>query len=240
MREHSFWALFFYCAFAVLFFADAQATAADVDARKVKLESDLGALEREIEVQRKILDEKQREGVSLERDVAILVAQITEATLSIKARNLTIQKLTSDIGGKEVVIGNLSEKLVRQKESLAQILRKRAELDLFSLAEVVLSNENLSEFFSDVDSFDAVQAALRDSFAEITETKTQTETEKKTLEEKDGKLNCAIQELQKRRIEEKRAERNKILARRRTRKSISKILKDKEKRGGDSRRTFSA
>ncbi len=225
--------LFFIVAFAAPFLrADAQATAADVDARKVKLESDLGALEREIEVQRKILDEKQREGVSLERDVAILVAQITEATLSIKARNLTIQKLTSDIGGKEVVIGNLSEKLVRQKESLAQILRKRAELDLFSLAEVVLSNENLSEFFSDVDSFDAVQAALRDSFAEITETKTQTETEKKTLEEKkteEVELR-AIQELQKRRIEEKRAERNKILAATKGQeRAYQKILKDKEK-----------
>ncbi len=228
------WALFF-----ALIFSTApahnvfgQATVADVDARKAQLESDLSALEREIEEQQKILVAKQREGVSLERDVAILDAQIQEAALSIKARNLTIQKLTSEIGGKEIVIGNLSEKLAREKESLAQILRKRAELDSFSLAEAVLSNEDLSEFFSDLDSFDAVQAALRDSFTEITETKTQTEGEKKTLEEKkteEFELR-AIQELQKRRIEEKRTERNKILtATKGQEKAYQKILKEKEK-----------
>ena len=111
-------------------------------------------------------------------------------------------------------------------------MRKRAELDSFSLAEAVLSNEDLSEFFSDLDSFDAVQAALRDSFTEITETKTQTEGEKKTLEEKkteEFELR-AIQELQKRRIEEKRTERNKILtATKGQEKAYQKILKEKEK-----------
>lgn len=217
---------------APAFHAGAQATESDVDARKAKLESDLATIEKEIEAERTILEAKQRESVSLERDVAILDAQIKEATLSIKARNLTIQKLASDISGKQETIGELSEKLVREKESLGQILRKRAELDSFSLAEVVLSNQDLSDFFSDLDSFDSVQAALKDSFAAITETKTATEEEKKTLEEKrteEVELR-AIQELQKRRIEEKRTERGKILAATKGQeKAYQKILKEKEK-----------
>jgi len=210
----------------------AQATAADVDARRAKLESDLSSIEAEIAAQKQILVDKQREAVSLERDVAILDAQIKEATLSIKARDLTIQKLASDISDKKVTIGNLSEKLDREKESLAQIIRKRQEIDSFSLAEAVLSNEDLSEFFSDLDSFDAVQASLRQSFEVVTTTRTQTEEEKKTLEEKKIEETDlrTIQVLQRQRIEEKRAERNNILKLTKGQEKIyQQILQDKEK-----------
>jgi len=184
-----------------------------VDARKAALEAELAEIEREIEAQQVVLRDKQREKVSLERDVAILDAQISEARLSIRARDLVIEKLGSEINVKNGVIGSLSEKLEREKESLSQILRKTNKIDSLSLVEMVLSNEDLSDFFVDLDSFNAIEESLKESFGEIENTKVKTEDEKDALEEK--KLEevelRALQELQKRRIEDKRRERNNIL-----------------------------
>ncbi|MEK9168123.1 MAG: lytic murein transglycosylase [Patescibacteria group bacterium] len=212
--------------------AQAKTVGGITDSRRAELEADLANLEKEIAVQQEILSAKQRESVSLERDVAILDAQISEAHLSIKARDLNIQRLVSDIGGKQEIITLLDVKTGREKESLAQLIRKTNEIDSFSLAEVVLSNEDISEFFIDLDSFDSIKVSLQESFAVIEDTKAATTEQKNALEEKrleEVQLRT-IQELQKKRIEEKRSERNKILAATKGQeKAYQKILNEKEK-----------
>ncbi len=203
-----------------------------VDNRRAQLEAELANLEKEILKQREILTSKQREKVSLERDVAILNAQINEARLSIKARNITIKKLTTDIGKKEEMIDSLVEKLKREKESLAQLIRKTNEMDSFSLVEVILSEEDLSEFFIDLDSFQSIKESLNRSFKEIEVTKEATTKQKNTLESKKSEeveLRL-IQELQKKRIEKKRSEREALLRITKGQESIyKKILSEKEK-----------
>ncbi|MDZ4285119.1 MAG: hypothetical protein U1A28_04810, partial [Patescibacteria group bacterium] len=132
------------------FRAGAQTTADAVASRRERLEGELVELEKQIEAQRQVLDIKQRERVSLERDLAILDAQISKARLSIRARELTITKLETGIGEKTATLGTLAAKIAREKQSLAQLVRKTNELDSFSLVEVVLSNKNVSEFFLDI------------------------------------------------------------------------------------------
>src|SRR3989338_11157211 len=162
----------------------AQAVSGDVAARRAELESELGQLEKEIDVQRKILQAKQRESISLERDIAIFDAKIQAATLSIKARDIAIKKLSADISSKEATVSFLSGKIAREKDSLAQLLRKTNRLDSFSLVEVVLSNANLSEFFRDVESFAAIKVALQGSFAELDSSRRETKKEQVVLEGK--------------------------------------------------------
>ena len=153
--------------FGIASFTFAQATTDDVLKRRAQLEEELVGLEARIEAQQVFLQEKQRETVSLERDVAIVDAKIESAELSIRARNLSIQKLGTAIGTKKNIIVSLTDKLGREKQSLAQLIRKTRELDAFSLAEVILANKNFSEFFSDVGSFNAIKSALQESFEEI-------------------------------------------------------------------------
>lgn len=184
-----------------------------VDSRRAELERNLSLLEAEIAEQQKFLEDKQRERVTLERDVAILDAQIEKARLSIKARDLTIQKLTGDIRGKETTIGALDEKLLREKSSLAEILRKTYELDDTSIPVIVFGNENLSSFLQDLDSFDSLKAALSSSFEKIGETRSVTEAQKEELEEvraEEVELR-AVQQLQKKKIEEQEREKQNIL-----------------------------
>jgi len=189
------------------------ADSADVAARRAELERTLAQIEAQIEAQKEILDDKQRERVSLERDIAILDAQIKKAKLSIKARDLTIQKLTTDIGTKSSTIDALDEKLQREKASLANILRKTNEIDNRTLVEFILDSEDVSDFFTDLDAFTVVKGALRESFYEIANTKTVTADEKSTLEVKRSEEHNlrTIQVLEKQKIEEQERKRSEIL-----------------------------
>ncbi|MBX9765425.1 hypothetical protein K2X83_02170, partial [Patescibacteria group bacterium] len=131
----------------------AAATSEDVQRHRAGLESQLAQLEREIAEQAGVLQGKQKERQSLERDVAILDAEIQKAKLSIRARDLTIQTLTENIGEKADTIVALDEKLQREKQSLAAIFRKTSQIDDYSLVEFLLSARNVSDFYEDLDSF---------------------------------------------------------------------------------------
>ena len=200
--------------------------------RRAELESQLAELQKEIDAQQQILQNKQRESVSLERDIAILNAKIDFAKLSIKARALVIENLNQDIGNKEKTIDGLSAKIDRELASLADLLRKTRELDNFSIAEFALSGSDLSAFFEDLDAFQTIKASLAQSFDELRSTKITTEEEKGSLESKVKEENDLkkIQELEKKRIEQQEAEKKDILKISRGVESVyQKIIKDKEK-----------
>jgi len=210
----------------------AQSASVSVSERRVKLERDLEQIVSEIAVQQEVLQEKKKDRVSLERDVAILDAEIEKARLYIRARNISIETIGDDIVGKETVIIGLDDKLGREKESLAQLIRKTNEIDNFSLIEIVLSNKNISGFFEDIDTFDTIKLALQDSFVEIAETKDITKSQKKSLEEKrseEVELR-SIQELQKKKIEKQENEKQDILkVTKGIEKAYQSIIKSKEK-----------
>ncbi len=223
---------FFLTAFCLgVYDVHAQASS-QVDARRAELQRELDVLEEEIAQQEAILNGKREETQSLERDVAILTAQIRKSQLAIQARDLTIRNLTNDIVGKQGTIESLSAELEREKRSLAQLLRKRYETDSLSLVEMVLGNKNLSDFFEDFDSFSAIEEGLQDSFEEIEVAKENTQTQKLSLEnkrEEEQELR-SIQILEKRKIEEREDEKQQLLEITKGVEAVyQQILNEKEK-----------
>jgi peptidoglycan hydrolase CwlO-like protein len=216
----------------------AQVEETQIQTRRAQLEDELAGIEKEIEAQQTLLQDKQRERVSLERDVAILDAKIEKAHLSIRARDLAIRKLTGEIEGKEAIIGDLSDKLEREKQSLAQLIRKTNEVDHISLVEIILGNHNLSDFFEDLDIFDSIKVALADSFVEIESTRTDTESQKLSLEDKQAaeiELR-GIQVLEKKKIEGQEDEKQRILTITKGVEGVYQdIIKTKEKSAAEIR-----
>ncbi|MEK7538872.1 MAG: lytic murein transglycosylase [Patescibacteria group bacterium] len=212
--------------------ATAQTGMTEAEVRRAKLEAELAGLEKEIDAQADILTKKQREGVSLERDITILNANIEKAKLSIRARSLTVEELTSDIGVKSRTIGTLSAKLEREREALSELIKKTNEIDSYSLPEVALSDKYISEFWSDLDSFIYIEEAISASLVLVSEVKVKTEEEKTALEEKkEEESNLRrVQELEKRRIEANEAEKKRILKETRgLEKEYQTVLKEKQK-----------
>jgi membrane-bound lytic murein transglycosylase B len=148
------------------------------------LRQQLLQIEREIAEQQGILKNKQNEGVSIKRDIAILDAKIKQAQLKIKAHNLAIERLGKDITVKSQVIGTLSDRISRGHNSLSDILRKTNELDDFTLVEAFLARRNLSDFFLDVDSFNSLQDSLKTHVDNVKSAKAENEVEKKDLDQK--------------------------------------------------------
>jgi len=207
-------------------------TGADVASRRAELQKQLDTIESAIALQETILKDQQNKSVSLERDIAILNAKIAKAKLSIKARDIAIQKLTGDIGTKKVVITKLSEKIEREKHSVAQLIRKTAQLDDASLAEVLLSNQPISKFFEDSDSFASINTALKHSFDDLEITKVETNAQKEALEDKrTEELQLRnLQFLEQKKIERDEAEKKQILSESRgIEKNYQALLKETQK-----------
>jgi len=210
----------------------AQIGSQEVAVRRAHLQAELDQLEKDIEGQRQILQTKQRESVSLERDVAIIDASIQKAKLSIRARDLTIAALGDDILEKGNTIGSLSEKMRREKESIAQLMRKTNEFDAYSFIEIMLANENISDLFSDIDSFDSINQSLAASLSEIKGVKENTEETKHALEnkrEEEVQLK-QIQVLERTKLEKDEAEKRRILkATKGEERAYQDLIKTKEK-----------
>lgn len=193
----------------VPFFAFAQ----HVEERRAQLQKELAELEVQIAAQETILQARQRESVTLERDIDILNAKIERAKLSIKARTLAIEGLSRDIVEKQTTVGNLSDKIGREKESLAELFRKTARADAYSLPEIILAGKALSAFFESVDEYRQVQRALQDSYRMLESDKAETEALQTALEDKRGEERelKRLQELEKKKTEGQEAEKKKIL-----------------------------
>ncbi len=209
-----------------------------IAAREAQLREELAQTEKDIAQWQAVLQSKRGETASLSRDAAILNAKIQEAQLVIKARSLAIERLGKDIGQKEKTIETLEEKIERGKESLSQIIRKTNEIDDYNIVDVVLSNEEISGFFADLDSFDSIKKSLADLFVQIRENQTQTEKEKGALSEKqDEEMNTkAAVELEKKRVEVNEAEKKRLLAISKTQeKTYEQVLKERQQKAAQIR-----
>lgn len=181
--------------------------------RRVRLEAELIEIEKQILAQQVLVDDKRDERQTLERDVAILDAQIRKAQLGIQARSVEIQQLGTQIGDKEVVIGELGDRLDRQHQSLAELLRKTNEIDDYSFVEVLMGGDDFSAALEDLESFQSIKAALSHSVEEVKDTRSYTEEQKVALEERQAaevELR-RLQELEKKEIEKREAEKEQIL-----------------------------
>lgn len=241
MKKYSF-VFVFILPFLFLFFPffnSAYAlTESEIQAQEAKWRSELEATEKEIAQWESILSQTKTGTASLQRDASILQAKINEAKAFIKKRQIQIEQLTRDIGLKTKTISELEEKMNRGKESLAAILRSTNELDTYSLAEVILSNKNLSQFFEDVDSFNSIKVSLEEQFNEIRDLQAKTDEERKILDEKRAKEadTKAEMEMQKKKVEQDEKEKQRLITINKTQeKTYQQVIAEKQKKAAQIR-----
>ena len=198
--------------------------------REARLQKELAQVEKEQAETEVILRGAQGQTASIERDILILNTKIKAAKLNVQAKNIIIEQLTKDIGNKDKKILSLEERITRGKESLAQIYQKTYQLDNYSLPEIFLSQQSLTGFYEDIDSFNAVEKSLKDTFTDIRDSKAQTQTEKVSLgKKKDGELDArAAIEAAKREVESLEKEKQVLLGySRNTERAYEQVLADK-------------
>jgi septal ring factor EnvC (AmiA/AmiB activator) len=172
--------LFFIC-LPIFSYAQTSETQSEKEAR---LRAELAQVEKEQAETEKVLAAQQGQSASISRDISILNTKIKAAQLNIKAKNLLIESLGKDINRKQDKIEDLEGHITRGKETLGQIMRKNNEANSISHIEFVLSRQNLSQAFLDIDNFQSIESSLHNTFAKIRDDKSQTESEKNTLNTK--------------------------------------------------------
>lgn len=200
--------------------------------KKTQLEQELKKIEEQINTYRGVIQEKQKQSTTLERDIAIFSAKIEKIKLEIKARDMRISQLSEGIGQRATTIGTLTEKMGKEKDSLGELLRRTNEMDSASLVEIVLGKDDLSDFFSEEQSFESIQQSIQNSVVEIKGTKEQTEKEKADLEDKKTEQVelRGIQDMERKKLAGSEAEKKKILKTTKGEESkYQKIINERQK-----------
>ncbi len=126
--------------------------------------------------------EQQKQTGTLKGDINYLTGQINALKTKIQARLLVIAQLKVSITEKVSKIESLSEKIAREHESLAQLLRNTNEFDNENIIHLILSDKSISNFYSDLESYTSIKKAVKASVDQINGIKNETEIQKKDLE----------------------------------------------------------
>jgi len=179
-----------------------------------QLQKDLELCNEEIKRWQGILDNTRDRATSIDGDVKALTAKIHAAEATIKAKNIAISQLSDDIDLHTERLDELEALIERGKTSLAQLIRRTHEIDDYSLAEIILASENLSDFFLDVDSFLSIQRGLEEHFENVRETISETQNERERLSEVQNQEMDAKYEVetQKKKIAQTEQEKKELLA----------------------------
>ena len=158
--------------------------------------------------------EQQKQTGTLKGDVTYLTAQINALKTKIKARALVIAQLKVSIKEKVNRIKSLNSKIDREHESLAQLLRNTNDFDNENLIHLILSDDSVSQFYSDLESYDSIKKAVKASVDIINGVKTETEVQKKDLEVKQNAETDAKAELEsaQKKVAKSEADKKQLLA----------------------------
>lgn len=184
--------------------------------------------------------EKQKKQTgTLKGDVDYLNSQINALKAKIKARELVIAQLKVSIKEKTKTIGALSEKIESEHQSLAQLLRNTNEFDNENVLHLVLSNDTVSDFYSDLESYNSIKRAIKDSVDEINGVKTETESQKKDLEsQQDAEFNAKYElESAQKKVSQSETEKKKLLAISQQKEAAYKTLAAEKKARADKIRS---
>ncbi len=180
---------------------------------RAELQEELDKLEEEKKELEATLQKQKGETASIQGDINILANQIYQAELNIKKKNLEIERLSGIISSKKETIEELNEQMSDNKAILAELIRRKNETDEISLPEILLMSENLTDFFSEIDTYSNLNKQLQNLYNQINEIALKTENEKQQLSLQQGKELDAkyVIQSEKKVIDSKKVEKNTLL-----------------------------
>jgi peptidoglycan hydrolase CwlO-like protein len=199
-RQINFYKLLFIVLVLILVLPDFSGLAqSPVEERKV-LEEELRKLEEQIAEYNQDIERTEKEKKTLENQIYILRNKINKLDLQIYQSNMMIEDLGLQVEDTEHSIEETSFKIKESRIQLANILQLIYESDQRSLVEVLLSEEELSDFFDDLIALQMLNSKNRELLENIEKLKVSLEIEKEALDEEKQELEnlVVVQTLQRR------------------------------------------
>lgn len=146
-------------------------------------QSQIQELEKQIAEYSKLVQTTKTQGTTLKAEITRMQNQINKLEAEMRLTQTKISQTSLKIQGLASDIQTQSVEIDKQKTALAQILRIIDEYDQASSFELMLGNNNLSDFLSQVQYVENLQSGVQEKLAAIRELKTQLETQKNQNEE---------------------------------------------------------
>ncbi|MES2023607.1 MAG: peptidoglycan DD-metalloendopeptidase family protein [Patescibacteria group bacterium] len=202
----------------------------DLNTKINQRNNDILALEKEIASYQNQLDDIGKQKVSLNSSIQQLdltrkklSADIAVTENKIENTNSKIEELSSQIGDKE-------EKIQNDTEAIKLEIRKTNELELNSIAETILSENDFTSAWNDIDNMASVREKIRGSINELQQIKGQLEDNRKETTDARNELLTLKSTLndQKKIVDQNTNEKKKLLAQTKNNETnYQKLLKDR-------------
>jgi murein DD-endopeptidase MepM/ murein hydrolase activator NlpD len=147
-----------------------------------------------------LIDQKQSEQSTLGSELEILSDRVAKAQLEIDENQLEIDKTNLEIKKTTIEIQTKDEEIAKEKEHIASLLRLIYKQDQISTLEILLLNDSLADFISQVKYLENTNDEIIKSVGNLELAKNKLEQNKSTLLEKQTELTKLEKALEEKRI----------------------------------------
>src|SRR3989344_5730582 len=173
----------------------------------------IGELTKQIEAYQKEIEERQKQGRTLAGEVEILNNKISQIQTEIRSLSLSIEKANGEITQTSEQIKVAEDKITKHRLALGSALRILDQQEQENLIEIILKNENFSDFFGNLTQIQNTQENLRTAITGIKESKANLEEKEQQLYDQKKELEDLkiIQQIGKNSVEKVKTEKNTLL-----------------------------
>jgi len=214
MINRKFWIIIFTIFIINAWFANHAFSASSEALNEIQQrEIEIQELEQQIQELAIQIDAKRGESKTLENEVSKLNAQIKQINLEIRRIQININQVNDEIVVTTTEIGKAEETMDKHFAALSQTLRILYQNDQKNLTQIILSNNTLSDFFSNLQNIKTTQDTLWISIKNIKALKKELENTGDSLRGKRLELEQLqfIQEIGKGSVSSIKKEKNSIL-----------------------------
>ncbi|MDP3697797.1 MAG: lytic murein transglycosylase [Candidatus Taylorbacteria bacterium] len=170
-------------------------------------------LTRQIEEYQRQIEEKQKQGRTLTGELDILSKKIVQIQAEIRSLSLGIEKTNGEISQTTEQIKDTEDKITKYRSALGSALRILDQQEQENLIEIILKNENFSDFFGNLTQIQNTQENLRAAITGVKESKADLEEKEQQLYDQKKELENlkVIQQIGKNSVEKIKTEKNNLL-----------------------------
>jgi len=191
---------------------DVFAAVENAETRKA-LEAELVQLEKEMADYEKQISEYKKTGNTLQSEITRMNNQVAKLNLQIKSIMVTLKKVNKDIDSTTTEIGVTETKIEKKRRIIGEMVQEIYRNENQGVLLTLLANNDLSNFFTDLNNLANVSDRLRFNLDELIGFKTDLSDQKEALalQKMDIETLQAYQEAQRKEIAKTKAEKDSLL-----------------------------
>ncbi|MBU2101592.1 lytic murein transglycosylase [Patescibacteria group bacterium] len=185
-----------------------------IEQEREQLEGQLQKLEQEAKQYEQTITEYRKKGNTLQSEIDRLNARIANINGQIGTITSSLNKLTGQIKTTSSRIEEVQGKIGRSKDSLSEVVQRMSRDEEKGVLEILLTNQNLSDFFTSVNDLLVIQDSLKESIMNLDQFREELITQKEilALERSDIEALRLYQVRQKQEVDSVKSDKNNLLA----------------------------